>query len=198
MCHLQPTVQPLLDYAGAHAGSRVLPGLCPHNLRRSPAQVWRLIHDRGSERLRRLQATAKNGWQTIPFPSGEVSLRPSENMGFNSLTREQIWFKQPGREIFLSWKILIRLPFPKDRVASPTGLSEDPFLRLFVLPAYTGVALFCMNGGDSPPAPPHPGLREGGEKMECEQLSSCVFYCFVFAWYRHDPHVAHHCSYPIH
>lgn len=124
--------------------------------------------------------TAKNGWQTIPFPSGEVSLRPSENMGFNSLTREQIWFKQPGREIFLSWKILIGLLFPKDRAASPTGLSEDPFLRLFVLPAHTGVALICMSGGDSPPAPPHPCLREGGEKTECEQLSSCVFCCFVF------------------
>lgn len=39
MCNLQPTIQPLLDHAGAHAGSGLLLGLCPHNLRRPSAQV---------------------------------------------------------------------------------------------------------------------------------------------------------------
>ena len=39
VCDLQPTLQPLLDYAGAHAGSRVLLGLCPHHLCGASAQV---------------------------------------------------------------------------------------------------------------------------------------------------------------
>lgn len=39
VCGLQPTLQPLLDHAEAHAGSSVLLSLCPYNLHSSSAQV---------------------------------------------------------------------------------------------------------------------------------------------------------------
>lgn len=39
VCNLQPTLQPIRDYAEAHAGPRVLLSLCSHNLRSASAQV---------------------------------------------------------------------------------------------------------------------------------------------------------------
>ena len=65
VCNLQPTIQPLLDYAGAHGRSSVLLGLCSHNLCCSTAQVWYLFYHQESKqnhRFRTLLATTKNRW----------------------------------------------------------------------------------------------------------------------------------------
>lgn len=49
MCHLQPTIQPLWDYAEAYARPRVLLSLCSYNLRGASAQVRNLFASQDSK-----------------------------------------------------------------------------------------------------------------------------------------------------
>lgn len=51
VCNLQPTIQPLLDHAEAHAGPSVLLSLCSYNLHSSSAQVCNMFPPQESKYL---------------------------------------------------------------------------------------------------------------------------------------------------